>query len=304
MKSFSLPIVTTALLLLSASTTLGQSIQRVSYDAGSGCAPDGCTVPAEPDCCCPITEGCGPASEGCVRTGGCVGYQASNWNSGCNSGWCGNGGGYGNCQSGSCMNGGSCFGNGCFSNGCNGSGCFNGPGLCYDPHSNCPGGMCASNNGCLTNCCLGRLCAGKAYPDAGWAPPAHLPVNRDRVWYANYHPQAFYGNAGGGFIANYPQVYQPNDTTQLGYSYQIVPTWQSRPGMIPPTPYPSQFHTRTCPSGNCFGGVNNYNYNCQPTGPQMAVQRPQIVRPQIASQSQFGGGRGLFRLSSLRNLLD
>ena len=42
-------------------------------------------------------------------------------------------------------------------------------------------------------------CATKAYPDAGWAPPARLPVNYDWAWYANYHPQAYYGNPGGGF---------------------------------------------------------------------------------------------------------
>ncbi len=110
---------------------------------------------------------------------------------------------------------------------------------------------------------LCRHCATKAYPDAGWAPPAHLPVNRDNVWYRSYVPQVPYGSSGGGFIANYPQVYQPNDTTQLGYTYQHVPTWQSRPGMIPGPPNPADYHSRTCPGGpnctqcsECYGDSN------------------------------------------------
>lgn len=98
---------------------------------------------------------------------------------------------------------------------------------------------------------LGGMCGTKAYPDSGWAPPAHNPVNRDGVWYQNYTPQIPYGSPGGGFVANYQQIYQPNDTAQMGYTYQSVPTWQPRPGMIPGPPIPSNFHDRSCPGGNC-----------------------------------------------------
>ena len=93
-------------------------------------------------------------------------------------------------------------------------------------------------------CCDGCL-------DKGWNPPARLPVNRDGIWYRNYWPKAWYGNSGGGFISNSPMVYQPTDTTQLGHSYAKVPTWQAK-RMIPPTPCPSQFHSRVCvPSPHC-----------------------------------------------------
>ncbi len=98
----------------------------------------------------------------------------------------------------------------------------------------------------------------KAYPDSGWAPPTHYPVNYDGAWYGAYQPQAYYGSPGGGFVANYPAVYQPNDTTQLGYSYHKVPTWQSRPGMIPPVPRPGNFHSRGCQSGFCGNNGGGY----------------------------------------------
>jgi len=134
------------------------------------------------------------------------------------------------------------------------------PGIIYDHCDQCDSSCC---NGC-------SLCSSKGWPDKGWNPPAQYPVNRDGIWYRNMWPQAWYGNPGGGFIANSPMVYQPTDTTQLGYSYAKVPTW--RPiRMIPPTPCPSNFHARVCvprphpgrlidgcPAGNpCHGTLGN-----------------------------------------------
>jgi len=52
------------------------------------------------------------------------------------------------------------------------------------------------------------LCASKGWPDKGWNPPAHYPVNRDGIWYRNWQPQAWYGSPGGGFTANSPMVYR------------------------------------------------------------------------------------------------
>ncbi len=133
--------------------------------------------------------------------------------------------------------------------------------------------ICDNCDQCDSSGCKGcSLCSSKGWPDKGWNPPAHYPVNRDGIWYRNMWPQAWYGNPGGGFIANSPMVYQPTDTTQLGYSYAKVPTWQSI-RMIPPTPCPSNFHARVCvprphpgrlidgcPSGNpCFGS-HGYGY--------------------------------------------
>ncbi len=127
-------------------------------------------------------------------------------------------------------------------------------------YANCQDCECEQSGHC-------SLCSTKGFPDKGWNPPARYPVNRDGIWYRNYWPQAWYGNAGGGFIANSPMVYQPTDTTQLGYSYAKVPTWQNR-RMIPPTPCPANYHARVCvprrnygrlidgcPSGNpCLSG--------------------------------------------------
>ena len=37
-------------------------------------------------------------------------------------------------------------------------------------------------------------------------------------------------------------VYQPTDTTQLGFYYQHVPTWQPQPDRLPARPIPSQWN--------------------------------------------------------------
>lgn len=115
---------------------------------------------------------------------------------------------------------------------------------------NCQSGQCDDGS---CNCCLSKV---RLYPDAGWNPPVNYPVNHNWAWYSNTWPGTFYGNPGGGFTAQYPVVAQPTDTTQLGYYYHKVPTWQPRPDMIPPVPNPAQFHARTCTAcgnGNgCF----------------------------------------------------
>lgn len=103
-------------------------------------------------------------------------------------------------------------------------------------------------------------CRTKAYPDSGWAPPAHTPINRTGNTYQQYWSHAWYGNPGAGYGAGAPMVYQPTDTTHLGYGYANVPTWRSNPRKIPPVPNPSNFHARFCPRdprcGACSGGCN------------------------------------------------
>ena len=114
------------------------------------------------------------------------------------------------------------------------------------------------------------LCSTLGLPDKGWNPPARLPVNRDGIWYKNYWPQAWHGNPGGEFIGNSPTVYQPSDTTQLGYSYAKVPTWRAK-CMIPSTPCPSHFHARVCvpraqqkqPINVCPDGKPSTGTKCQ-----------------------------------------
>ncbi len=139
------------------------------------------------------------------------------------------------------------------------------------------------------------LCSSKSWPDKGWNPPARYPVNRDGIWYQNMWPQAWYGNPGGGFISDVPMVYQPTDTTQLGYSYAKVPTWQTQ-NRIPPTPCPSRFHARVCvprtpccrkcidgcpagnpcQSGNCQHCQQGYAMNMMPQfqGQQVVMMPP------------------------------
>lgn len=113
----------------------------------------------------------------------------------------------------------------------------------YADCEECDNGHC---RGCHCQCT-------KSWPDKGWNAPARLPVNRDGIWYHNYWPQAWYGNRGGGFISDVPTVYQPTDTTQLGYSYAKVPTWSAGNHAIPPIPCPSRFHSRVCVPRPCAG---------------------------------------------------
>jgi hypothetical protein len=165
---------------------------------------------------------------------------------------------------------------------------------------------------------FGSCCATKAYPDSGWAPPAHVPVHYDGAWYGSYHPQALYGNPGGGFAANHPVVYAPTDTTQLGYYYTKVPTWQSRPDLIPPAPNPSNFHHRICPGngGGCFGGHGHggHQQSCHTCNDgfangQVMIERPHYMTPtgshvvrQAAPEKK--GLLGGFRLTSMTELFE
>lgn len=91
---------------------------------------------------------------------------------------------------------------------------------------------------------------GSFAPDHGWGRPIKRPINRLPVLYQKYWPDAWYGQRGAQFggagVNYYPQVYMPTDTTQLGFYYQRVPFWRPNPGMIPPVPWPSQWHKREC----------------------------------------------------------
>ena len=175
------------------------------------------------------------------------------------------------------------------------------------------------------NSCAAKCCATKAFPDAGWNPPAHMPVNYDGAWYGSYLPQQAYGNPGGGFIANYPTVYQPTDTTQLGYYYNKVPTWQSRSDMIPGVPYPGDYHARICPQDGtgchgCYGanyGAVSYgpvsygpaSSSCQNCNNGHYSAAPQYTSPNghrvvRAAQPQRQGLLGGFRLASMTEVFD
>jgi len=90
----------------------------------------------------------------------------------------------------------------------------------------------------------------KHSPDHGYSTPGKIPIYRRGVQYNQYFPAAWYGTANGGITAgNYPQIYQPTDTTQLGFYYQHVPYWQPNPNALPPRPIPAQWHRRV-PTAN------------------------------------------------------
>lgn len=124
------------------------------------------------------------------------------------------------------------------------------------PHDeSCPG---YARTGCSHECCLSpivkwALCCDYYIlpPDYGWNAPVKVPVVRRGVTYYRYWPEHWYGQSSppAGAYRTYPQVYAPNDTTQLGYTYQQVPYWQPAPNRLPPPPVPSQWHVREAHRG-------------------------------------------------------
>lgn len=86
-------------------------------------------------------------------------------------------------------------------------------------------------------------------PDYGWNRPVKRPVlNRVPVSYYQMNPQYLVGDPRAFQGAQqFPMVYMPTDTTQLGYYYQRTWQWQPNPNMIPAPPWPSTWHRRECP---------------------------------------------------------
>jgi len=115
----------------------------------------------------------------------------------------------------------------------------------------CPTGQCPTSPGCpyCNYNCNGPACFGglfqehycKNSPDHGYSPPAKYPLHRRGAEYTSYFPNQWYGTPGARYAAA-PVVYQPTDTSQLGYSYQHVPFWQPNPNIMPQRPIPAQWH--------------------------------------------------------------
>jgi hypothetical protein len=116
-----------------------------------------------------------------------------------------------------------------------------------------------------------RYC--KNSPDHGYSPPAKYPLHRRGVQYNAYFPNHWYGTPGASY-AGAPMVYQPTDTTQLGFSYQHVPFWQPQPGMMPQRPVPAQWHI-TAPTVHASRFHNGYG-GCQCPNCQMQMQMQQM----------------------------
>lgn len=133
---------------------------------------------------------------------------------------------------------------GCPSSGCY-TGCPSGCGYGCDPHGCGRCGTCGNCGLCGVLHCLRNHPVGGCHysPDHGWAPPGKHPRPRVAATYRRWFPPTWTGEgayAEAGY--RYPMVYTPTDTTQLGYYHQRVPVWERRAGMIPPVPYPEQFH--------------------------------------------------------------
>lgn len=119
--------------------------------------------------------------------------------------------------------------------------------------------------------------------DAGWNAPQRTPVERVPVTYRNYWPQTWYGQPTSHRPPVHPMIHTPTDTTQLGYYYTRVPSWQPNRAMRPPAPWPAFYHDRACqqPGGYCPHAV------VVPSGPAPAAQ-PQT--PPIPPQPSPAGG--------------
>jgi len=93
------------------------------------------------------------------------------------------------------------------------------------------------------NCCNGSGgwgCVGCT--NYGFGGPRVAPVTTPVVRYGNqyqhYWPASWMGAPATGAAPVYPMVYQPTDTTQLGFYYKHVPHWHARPELLPPWPQP------------------------------------------------------------------
>jgi hypothetical protein len=137
-------------------------------------------------------------------------------------------------------------------------------------HGYTASGNCPSDN-CPTGHCQGGRCQGclfgekycKNSPDAGYSVPAKYPVLRRGVQYTQYYPNTPYGTSGHSpFGGSFPVVYQPTDTTQLGYTYQHVPFWMPNPSKLPERPDPQAWHIKApyVQASQLHGG-GSYGYN-------------------------------------------
>lgn len=100
-----------------------------------------------------------------------------------------------------------------------------------------------------TNCLYGT---GTTYgKDGCLGAPCPNPLRRAPVMFQRNWPQNWYGNGPAPGVNTAPMVYQPTDTTQLGFHYQRVPTWLPNPQMLPPAPFPGNYHSYNCRQGGC-----------------------------------------------------
>jgi hypothetical protein len=140
------------------------------------------------------------------------------------------------------------------------------------------------------------------YQNSGpyWQRPIKRPIYRVPVVYARYWPTSYYTGGYdpmGMYQQPLPMVYQPTDTTQLGFYHQRVPQWLPRPGAIPGPPWPPHWHYTVPvrygvyygPNGEVYGSeaslTDSYGYNSSygsyyPSATYSTQQAPAVIHPE------------------------
>ncbi len=165
----------------------------------------------------------------------------------------------------------------------------------YGSGPSCDGcNECQQGSSCYTPLCAMLHCDGVTYsPDHGFRRPVVEHIQRIPVEYRRYWPTKWYGEPGSGLATGnspYPMVYTPTDTTQLGFYYQRVPQWRPNPGMIPPRPWPSQWHRREV-CNNCNNGIQENAINqpqpapAEPAPATVPQQQSPVVPPNPPAES-------------------
>lgn len=165
-----------------------------------------------------------------------------------------------------------------------------GGGPVHQGWSTCPPGYHGGYYGPHWGRCLSKIVGPNhctVSPDHGFCLPAKRPIYRIPVEYHRYWPLAWYGSPEYGTpVATAPQIYMPTDTTQLGYYYQVTPTWRPAPGMLPPRPIPAVWHIRDCD----YPRMTGYPVPYVGAAPVTPVSAPATVPPQPAGTPQPATG--------------
>lgn len=175
----------------------------------------------------------GECTSGCPTGGAQSGCRACNGNGGCPGGLCrhhchgwGGGHGWGGCHGWNGCKGwgcGHCWG--C----CHGMGCCHGGCNCIVPvnpgYSDPRDGQLYAAQGFNVPVAVPLApCVRKTY-NYGWGIPSSR-ITRVGAQYTKWHPDTLYSQTGGRLVGDqYQTIYQPTDTTQLGFYYVHVPRW-------------------------------------------------------------------------------
>jgi hypothetical protein len=126
------------------------------------------------------------------------------------------------------------------------------------------------------------LCNYNAWVTSGFGRPIASPITKEAVVYYHYWPLKWYGEPGWALTPQFPMVYMPTDTTQLGFYYSRVPQWLPNPAMYPHRPNPAEWNRRDytphgwlCDHGVAAGG-------CPPIAAGAVVGPPATVAPNVA----------------------